>query len=113
MQYNQTVTMLELIGFLRSEEKISLYCIYGEGDSDDITLEDKCVIDEYAQISDDDEEIFPERILNKKLEFWFTDELLENVVFNALKQKPSASNDELLDALKYYNQRDSFMMLSV
>jgi len=69
------------------------------------------VIDEYSEITDDDEEIFPKYITQNNLEFWFTDELLEDVTFNTLKQKASATNEEILKAIKYYNDRDSFMKL--
>jgi len=51
------------------------------------------VIDEYSEITDDDEEIFPKYITQNNLEFWFTDELLEDVTFNTLKQKASATNE--------------------
>ncbi|WP_256580540.1 hypothetical protein [Pseudomonas sp. Irchel s3h14] len=69
------------------------------------------MIDEYSEITDDDEEIFPESITQNNFEFWFTDELLEDVTFNALKKKISATNEEILKAIKYYNERDSFMDL--
>jgi hypothetical protein len=69
------------------------------------------VIGEHSEITDDDEEIFPESITQNNLEFWFTDELLEDVTFNTLKQNTSTTNEEILKAIKHYNERDSFMDL--
>jgi hypothetical protein len=111
MQHNQTIKLAELIDFLKTQKKNLTYCVYGKGSSDQATLETDCVIDEYSEITDDDEEIFPEKITQNDLEFWFTDELLEDVTFNALKQKTSVTNEEILKAIKYYNERDSFMDL--
>lgn len=111
MQYKQTIKLADLIDFLKTQKKTLTYCVYGKGSSDQATLETDCVIDEYSEITDDDEEIFPESITQNNLEFWFTDELLEDVTFNALKQKKSATNEEILKAIKHYNERDSFMDL--
>ncbi|KJZ63917.1 DUF7716 domain-containing protein [Pseudomonas fluorescens] len=111
MKYNKTIKLADLIDFLKTQKKTLTYCVYGKGSSDKATLETDCVIDEYSEITDDDEEIFPENITQNNLEFWFTDELLEDVTFNVLKQKKSATNEEILKAIKHYNERDSFMDL--
>ncbi len=111
MKYGQTIKIADLINFLKTQKKTLTYCVYGKGASNQITLETDCIIDEYSEITDDDEEVFPERITKNNLEFWFADELLEDVTFNALKQKASATNKEILKAIKYYNERDSFMNL--
>ncbi len=109
MKHNQSIKINDLIDFLKTQKKELTYCVYGAGSSDQATLQTDCVIDEYSEITDDDDEIFPERITQKNLEFWFTDELLEDVVFNALRQKASATNEEILKAIKFYNESDSFI----
>ncbi|WP_429529486.1 DUF7716 domain-containing protein [Pseudomonas frederiksbergensis] len=111
MKHNQSIKINDLIDFLKAQKKELTYCVYGAGSSDQATLHTDCVIDEYSEITDDDEEIFPESITQKNLDFWFTDELLEDVVFNALKQKASATNEEILKAIKFYNENDSFITL--
>jgi hypothetical protein len=109
MQHNQTIKVSDLIDFLKIQKKTLTYCVYGGGASDQATLESECTIDEHSEITDDDEEIFPESVTQNNLEFWFTDELLEDVTFNALKQKASATNEDILKAIKHYNEYDSFM----
>lgn len=111
MKYNKTIKLTDLIDVLKTQKKTLTYCVYGKGPSGQATLEIDCVIGEYSEITDDDEEIFPESITQNNLEFWFTDELLEDVTFNALKQKTSTTNEEILKAIKHYNERDSFMDL--
>lgn len=104
----EKIDFYSLIEKLNSYVKSFDYCVYGKGSSDDATLETACFIDFYPEITDDDEEIFPATVIDQSLDFWFRDELLEDVVFNALKQKPSASPEEILQAIKYYNHHDSF-----
>lgn len=111
VQYNKTIKIADLIDFLKTQKKNLTYCVYGKGSSVQATLDTDCVIDEYSEITDDDEEIFPKYITQNNLEFWFTDELLEDVIFNVLKQKTSATNEEILKAIKHYNERDSFITL--
>lgn len=109
MKYGELIDINSLLTVVRSQEKEIQYCIYGKGSSDDATLETLCVIGEYPEITDDDEEVFPDYILAESLEFWFRDELLEDVVINAVERDPLISNDKILEAVKYYNQNDDFM----
>lgn len=86
------------------------WCVYSKGD--DINLNSNCYIDEYPEIDDDTyEERLPEFILNKELELVFRDELLQDVVVSTLKRKENASNEELMEAIKYYDDNDSFLEL--
>lgn len=112
MRPHQTIKIESLIEELKGHARTFDYCVYGKGSSDDATLETVCVIDYYPEITDDDEELFPAHIVDQSLDFWFRDELLEDVVFNALKQKSSASAEEILQAIKYYNHHDSFYNFS-
>ena len=111
MKYNKTIKLTDLIDALKTQKKTLTYCVYGKGPSDQVTLETDCVIGEYSEISDDDEEIFPESITQNSLDFWITDKLLEDVTSNALQQKISATNEQILKTIKYYNERDSFIDL--
>lgn len=42
----------------------------------------------------------------------FREELIQDMTDNALRQKPDASDEEILKAIQYYNKRDSFLMLT-
>lgn len=105
---HERIDFKSLIAHLRENTKELEYCVYGKSSSDDATLETICTIDLYPEITDNDEELFPAAVIDQSLDFWFRDEPLEDVVCNALKQKPSASADEILHAIKYYNHHDSF-----
>lgn len=86
------------------------WCVYAA--SDIITLTDICYIDEYSDFDDDDEnEILPDFIEENDLEFVFREELLQDVIINALEQKPDASLSELFAAINFYSEKDNFMQL--
>lgn len=88
------------------------YCIYSKiSDSNDLMLDTICYLDNYPEITDDDEEIFSEFVTLNSLNFLFRDELIQDVVTNVLHQKSFASEQEILNAVSYYDEKDSFMNL--
>ncbi|PAU66251.1 hypothetical protein BZL41_02720 [Pseudomonas sp. PIC25] len=109
MKYDSLIRLDDLIDFIKNQRKEFDYCIYGKGSSDEATLRTLCVVGEYPEITDDDEEVFPDYVQDNSLEFWFRDELLEDVVMNAVAQKSLVNNEEILGAIKYYNNNDDFM----
>ncbi|POA30183.1 MULTISPECIES: hypothetical protein [Pseudomonas] len=109
MHYQQHLSIGELIGLLRQQEKTLHFCVYGTQDSSTITLQTVCVIEAFPQITDNDEEIYPDFVIRQGLEFWFSDDLLEDVVMSALQHKPSVTDVELLKAIRYYAEHDCFM----
>ena len=109
MHYQQHLSVGELIAILRRQEKTLHFCVYGAQDSSTITLQTLCVIEAFPLITDDDEEIYPDFVVHHRLEFWFSDELLEDVVMSALHHNPSLTDSELVEAIGYYAEHDCFM----
>lgn len=94
----------------RALEADSGWCVYvRESDIDQIDLDTLCYIDEYPDITDDDEEILPEFIIKKECEFAYRDEMLQDVVIAALGRKADITNEELMEAIDYYDYYDTFM----
>ncbi|WP_368490465.1 hypothetical protein [Clostridium sp. BJN0013] len=86
------------------------WCVYSQVDN--VELDSECYIDEYPEIDDTSyEEKLPNFIEEKELQLVFRDELLQDVVVSALNRKENASNDELLKAIHYYNENDTFLEL--
>lgn len=86
------------------------YCVYSDiDDSDDLRLDTICYIDDYPEITDLDEEIYSEFVESHRLELLFRDELIQDVIDNALYQKPSVMDEEMMKAILYYNNYDTFM----
>lgn len=85
------------------------WCLYSNEDA--ISLESKCYIDDYPYINDNDEEIYPEFIVNNELELLYRDELIQDVVISCLTQKKTASLEEIMFAINYYDENDCFLKL--
>lgn len=86
------------------------WCVYvGEEDIEGIDLDSMCYIDEYPDITEDNEEIMPEFILEKGFEFAYRDEMLQDVIISALGRKKDITNEELMEAIDYYDNYDTFM----
>ncbi len=57
-------------------------------------------------ITDDDREIYPEFVTANELSLLFREELVQDVVFNVLRQKASATAEDILEAILYYDAKD-------
>ena len=78
---------------------------------DVISLDSKCYIDDYPDINDNDEEIYPEFIADNGLELIYRDKLIQDVVISCLEQKKSVSLEEIMIAINYYDENDCFLKL--
>ncbi|MDR3411772.1 MAG: hypothetical protein P4L87_12665 [Formivibrio sp.] len=111
MKYTEQMTLNELIDKVKSSSKDLVYCVYGTTPSEKAELTSICVIDDYPEINDEDEEIFPDTVTNAGLVFWYRDELIEDVISNAKNQDAGVTNKKILEAINYYDEHDSFMPL--
>ena len=56
----------------------------------------------------EDRDIYPADVVEQDLQLVYYGEQLLDVLSVALEEKPDASLQDLVDALNYYNQHDSF-----
>ena len=74
------------------------------------TLEDLiCYLEEPPEVTEEDEEIFPEFVVKEGLKFLYSGENFESVIEVAFDQKPRPSVKEFIDSLNYYRQYDAFL----
>lgn len=112
MQFRQAISISELIEMVRNKRDLDeTYCIYGTGDSSHADLATSCFLDDYAEITDDDEEIDTPFVTERGLWLWWRDELVQDVIFNALHQDSQVTDEKILQAIKYYNEFDTFLDL--
>ena len=86
------------------------WCVYGK--SIDLSLKDKCIIDEYPDYDDDDNEIMPDYVNANDYELVYRDEMIQDVIITSYNQKNNCTIQEIYDSLVYYDQHDSFMVLN-
>ncbi len=63
----------------------------------------------HPEITGDDREIYPEFVVKHGLSLLFREELVQDVIHNVLHQKPSATDQEILEAIIFYDTNDTFM----
>lgn len=116
MKYEGAITLFELIEkeleLLKEKGekeflKDSGWCLYSE--DFELSLNSLCIIGNYPDYDDDDNEIIPEYISSKGFELVYRDETFQDVIITCYNQKKTCSVEEIFDSLVYYDQHDSFM----
>lgn len=111
MKFREPIEFQDVLKIVKEnmDEGVS-YCIYSTiSDSNCLKLDTICYIDDYPEITDNDEEVFSEFVVNNSLDLLFREELIQDVVHNVLHQKASATDEEILKAILYYDDKDDFM----
>jgi hypothetical protein len=89
------------------------YAIYWrDTPNEEPELTDQVLVANPPEVTDEDLEIYPTIVLNKAWWICYRDELIQDVVDNALYQKPNIRHQDLLLALRYYSHHDCFMDLA-
>ncbi len=115
MRFREPIEFQDIIKIVKEnvDEGVS-YCIYSKiSDSNYLKLDTICYIDDYPEITDEDEEIFSEFAVHNSLDLLFREELVQDVVHNVLRQKAAATDEEILKAILYYDDKDDFMDFKV
>ena len=70
-----------------------------------------CYLEDYPEITDDDEEVFPEFVAEDVEVLLYSGENFEAVISGAFDQKLNPSMKEFIDSLNYYRDNDSYLDL--
>jgi hypothetical protein len=105
------LSLSELIELVKNkQDRSTRYAIYGV-DSGKMLANAKYYLDDPVFVNDDDEEVFPKFVVDNGLDLIYSSERFQDVVDLAYRQKPSASVDEIIAALNYYDDNDDFLDL--
>ena len=83
------------------------WCLYAK--TDKLGLKSECYVLPYPDVDDDDNEELPEFAVQNGLEFIYRDEMLQDVIANAVDEDEDISDKKLLKAIEYYDEYDTFM----
>lgn len=108
MQKHQELSLGQIIEQVRVDQLASDdFCLYGKEDGE-LALDRLYWVSDYPDVVDDCE-IYPADVAEQDLQLVYYGEQLIDVLSVALEEKPDASPQDLVEALKYYRQHDSFM----
>jgi len=87
------------------------FCLYTVRGSDDYREDTICYLDDYPEVTDNDEEIYSDFVNSNSLKIFYFGSLFEDVIANALQQKSNSSISEFISCLNHYSERDNFLDL--
>ena len=108
MRKHQELSLEQMIEQLRADQLTSDdFCLYGKEDGE-LALGRLYWGSDYPDVIED-RDIYPADVVEQNLQLVYYGEQLLDVLTVALEEKPDASPQDLVEALKYYHQHDSFM----
>ena len=108
MRKHQELLLEQIIQQLRVDQLSSdNFCLYGKEDGE-LKLDILYWVSDYPNV-EEGSDVYPADASEQDLQLVYYGEQLIDVLAVALEEKPNASHQDLVEALNYYNQHDSFM----
>ena len=108
MRKHQELSLEQIIEQMRVDKLSSDdFCLYGK-EYGELALDRLYWISDYPDVVDD-RDVYPTDVAEQDLQLVYYGEQLIDVLTVALEEKPDASHQDLVEALKYYQQHDNFM----
>ena len=108
MRKHQELLLEQIIQQLRVDQLSSdNFCLYGKEDGE-LKLDILYWVSDYPNV-EEGSDVYPADATEQDLQLVYYGEQLIDVLAVALEEKPDASLQDLVDALNYYQQHDSFM----
>ena len=108
MRKHQELSLGQIIEQMSVDQLASdNFCIYGKDDGE-LKLDILYWVSDYPNV-EEGSDVYPADASEQDLQLVYYGEQLIDVISVALEEKPDASPQDLVEALNYYNQHDSFM----
>ena len=108
MRKYQELSLEQIIEQVRVNEYSSDdFCLYGKEDGE-LALDRLYWVSDYPDVVEDSD-VYPADASEQNLQLVYYGEQLIDVLAVALEEKPDASPQDLVEALNYYHQQDTFM----
>ena len=108
MRKHQELSLEQIIEQVRVDQLVSDdFCLYGKEEGE-LALDRLYWVADYPDVVDDSD-VYPADATDQHLQLVYYGDQLIDVLTVAIEEKPDASLQDLVDALNYYNQHDSFM----
>ena len=108
MRKHQELSLEQIIEQVRVDQLVSDdFCLYGKEEGE-LKLDCLYWVSDYPDVVDDSD-VYPADASEQDLQLVYYGEQLIDVLAVALEEKQDASLQDLVEALNYYNQHDSFM----
>ena len=108
MRKHQELLLEQIIEQMRVDKLVSDdFCLYGKEDGE-LALARSYWVSDYPDVVED-RDIYPADVVEQDLQLVYYGEQLLDALAVALEEKSDASPQDLVEALKYYHQHDTFL----
>ena len=108
MRKHQELSLEQIIEQVIADQLTSDdFCLYGKEDGE-LVLDRLYWVSDYPDVVED-HDVYPTDVAEQDLQLVYYGEQLIDALSVALEEKPEASHQDLVEALNYYQQHDSFM----
>ena len=108
MRKHQELSLEQIIEQVIADQLTSDdFCLYGKEDGE-LVLDRLYWVSDYPDVVED-RDVYPTDVAEQDLQLVYYGEQLIDVLAVALEEKPNSSPQDLVEALNYYQQHDSFM----
>ena len=108
MRKHQELSLEQIIEQMRVDKLVSDdFCLYSK-ENGELALERLYWVSDYPDVVED-RDVYPADASEQDLQLVYYGEQLLDVLSVALEEKPDASPQDLIEALNYYHQQDTFM----
>jgi hypothetical protein len=111
LEYRKAYGLDDLICKVMGGNTLDNFCVYTKEYEAYAKEELVCYLDNYLVISDDDEEVYPDFVVENSLELFFYGEQFIDVLHNISVQREKPSVEDFISGLNFYLENDNFIEL--
>ena len=109
MRKHQELSLEQIIEQVRVDQLVSDdFCLYGKEEGE-LKLDCLYWVSDYPDVVED-RDVYPADATDQHFQLVYYGEQLIDILAVALEEKPDANLQDLVEALNYYNQHDSFIL---
>lgn len=111
LEYRKAYSLDDLISKLMGGYTLDNFCLYTKEDESSARADLICYLESYPVISADDEEVYPEFVVDNSLELFFYGDQFLDVLRNISTQREKPSVEDFIAGLNFYLENDNFIDL--
>ena len=111
LEYNKAYSLDDLISKIMNGYKHENICLYTKEYESSARADLICYLEAYPIINGDDEEIYPDFVVENSLELFFYGDQFLDAVRNISFQKENPSTEDFIVGLNFYLENDNYIDL--
>ena len=111
LEYRKAYGLDDLIYRIMGGYTLDNFCVYTNEYESSAKEDLVCYLENYPVISDDDEEVYPDFVVENSLELFFYGEQFIDVLHNISIKREKPSVEDFISGLNFYLENDNFIEL--